>query len=103
MRVELLYFHGCPNWQPTKLLVERVANELDVDVDVEAIPVIDEDAVERLRFLGSPSVRVNHRDVEPGADQRSDFSLSCRLYSSGGRISAEPEEGWIRYALLEES
>jgi len=33
-----------------------------------------------LQFLGSPSIRFNGRDIEPGADERQDYGLGWRLY-----------------------
>ena len=43
----------------------------------------DEDA-RRLHFLGSPSIRVNGVDIEPGSDARRDYALACRMYGSSG-------------------
>ena len=40
-------------------------------------------------------------DVEPGAEERHDFAFSCRIYRSDGGASEQPEEGWVRDALLE--
>jgi len=54
---------------------------------------------EQARFLGSPSVRVNGVDVEPGADQRNDFGLKCRLYRSSEGQSGLPPQRWIADAL----
>ena len=53
--------------------------------------VSDLEAAERLRFLGSPTVRVHGRDIEPGADKRTDFALSCRVYRTDAGLAGEPE------------
>jgi hypothetical protein len=58
-----------------------------------------EDA-ERERFLGSPTVRVDGVDVDPGASEREDFGFECRLYRVDGETSPLPPEEWIRQALL---
>ena len=52
-----------------------------------------------MRFLGSPTVRVNGRDVEPGADDRDDYVFSCRIYRNQGGVSGQPDERWLRAAL----
>jgi hypothetical protein len=101
MRVEVLYFDGCPNWPRTHFVLDRLLDELGVQADVVPVHVADAEDAQRLRFLGSPTVRVDGRDVEPGADERTEFALGCRVYSSNGRISGEPDEQWIRTALLE--
>jgi hypothetical protein len=97
--VEILYFDGCPNHEPAQALVERVAAELRVDPAVELVEVADADAAAKLRFLGSPTVRIDGRDVEPGADERHQFVLSCRVYRTARGLAGQPDEAWIRAAL----
>ena len=102
-RVEILYFDGCPNHEPALALVEQVAAELGLQAEIELVEVADAGTATRLRFLGSPSVRVDGRDVEPGADERSDFVLSCRVYRSERGLVGQPEADWLRSALREAS
>jgi hypothetical protein len=99
--VEILYFEDCPNHEETRTLVERVAADLRIEPEIEKVEVEDAEAAQRLRFLGSPSVRVDGRDVEPGADARTDYVLSCRVYRREGWFSGQPEEQWVRHALAE--
>ena len=100
-RVEMLYFEGCPNHEAARALVERIAAELRVEPEIHALEVPDTDAAAKLRFLGSPTVRVDGRDVEPGADERHEFVLSCRVYRRERGFSGQPQEAWIRGALAE--
>jgi len=100
-RVEILYFEGCPNHQETRALVERIAVELRVDPEIDMVEVPDADTARSLRFLGSPSVRVNGCDIEPGADGRSDGSFSCRVYRSDHGLARQPAEAWLRDALVD--
>ena len=57
-----------------------------------------EDA-EALRFLGSPSVRVDGHDVEHGAHERVTFALGCRVYRTDEGLKPLPAEAWIRAAV----
>lgn len=100
-RVELLYIEDCPNYEHTRAVVEQLAGELALRPEVELILVQNAAAATRLRFLGSPTVRVDGRDVEPGADELRTFAHACRLYERGGRLAGEPDESWIRRALTE--
>lgn len=100
-RVEILYFEGCPNHEPARALVERLATQLHVEPEVELVEVADPDAAVALRFLGSPTVRVDGVDVEPGAQERRDFAFSCRIYRGEGGASEQPQESWVRDALIE--
>lgn len=98
-RVEILYFAGCPNWVAARELVERVADEMRVGVDLRLVEVGDPGDAERLRFLGSPTIRVDGHDVEPGADQREQFQYACRVYRTDAGLAGEPTVAWIRAAL----
>ena len=59
----------------------------------------DDDA-QRLKFPGSPTIRVNGSDVDPtGADQMA-AALTCRVYHlEDGRFSPVPSKEMIRRAL----
>jgi hypothetical protein len=61
----------------------------------------DEEA-QRLRFLGSPTVRVDGRDVEPGVDARDDFGLKCRLYRTQEGLTGALAEELLLAALAAE-
>jgi hypothetical protein len=98
---EILYFEGCPNHQDARRLVERVATELRIDADIADVEVPDAEAATRLRFLGSPTVRVNGQDVEPGSEERTDYVFACRIYRAEDGVSGEPDERWVRQALVE--
>jgi hypothetical protein len=100
-RVEILYFEGCPNHEPARALVERVATQLRLEPEIRFVEVADPDAAAALRFLGSPTVRVNGLDIEPGAGERCDFALSCRIYRSERGVTEQPHESWVREALTE--
>ncbi len=80
MMIEVLYFAGCPNVEPTLSLADEVLSQLGLSADVRKVEVRSPEDAERLCFLGSPSVRVDGRDIEPGAESRKEYALSCRIY-----------------------
>ncbi len=80
MRIQVLYFEGCPNHLPTVDLARHVVAELGLDAEVEEVEVTSGDDAVGLRFLGSPTVLVDGADIEPAARDRSDFGFSCRTY-----------------------
>ena len=98
--VEVLSCDGCPHAEPVFELVERLVAELGLAASIVPVVIRDSEAAAERRFLGSPSVRVNHCDIEPGADERSDYVLSCRLYRSAVGLAGQPDEQWLREALL---
>ena len=99
VQIEVLGFAGCPNTQPTLALVRRVVASTRAEAVVEQIEVETQEQAEVLRFLGSPSVRINGSDVEPGADARDDYAFSCRLYRTEAGLQGQPDERWLRAAL----
>jgi len=100
--VEVFYFDGCPNHLPALALVERVAGELGLEPKLRLVKVANQEAAQRLRFLGSPTIRVGGRDVDPFAEERSDYGLSCRVFRTEAGIAGHPDERWVRDALTRE-
>jgi hypothetical protein len=100
-QIEVLYFDGCPNHEAAQALVERVAAEFQLDMTPHLVEVPDAETATTMRFLRSPTVRVNGRDVEPGAEERTDYVLACRVYRGEGGFSGQPDERWVREALAE--
>ena len=96
MRIEVFYFDGCPNHAPTVERVKQMAVALGVQEKVEEIKVTSLDQAQQLRFLGSPTVRVNGVDIDPSARQRTNYGLSCRVYSG---VSGVPPDDLIMAAL----
>jgi hypothetical protein len=97
--VEVLTFEGCPHSLPAVELVERVLAESGIAATVRRVDIPDAATAVEKRFLGSPTIRVNGRDIEPGADGRDRFVLSCRLYRTSAGVKGEPDERWLREAL----
>jgi hypothetical protein len=96
----VLYVEHCPCVSAALLLVRRVCAELGLDAQVRAILIPDQAAAERARFLGSPTVRVAGRDVEPGVELAGEYTLECRLYRHEHRLAGYPQERWVREALV---
>jgi hypothetical protein len=98
--VELLYWSGCPS-HPRALADLREAMALEgLDPDAIAVREVDsEEQAERERFVGSPTIRIDGRDVRPpGPDEP--YGLTCRVYRRrDGRISPTPDREDVRDAL----
>jgi hypothetical protein len=99
MKIELLYFDGCPGHERLLPSLRELAAQHGVELEQRHIRTLEE--AEEARFLGSPSVRINGRDVEPGAEQRTDYGLKCRLYRSSDGQSGLPPRDWLDRALRE--
>ena len=98
--IEVLYVQDCPHYRETLALVDRVRGELGIDAELRTTLVVDQAAAEQARFAGSPTVLVDGRDVEPGSEPVTEYVLGCRLYRLEHRFVGQPEERWVREALV---
>lgn len=99
MTIEILYFDGCPNHEALRLRLEELLERTLAPTAVQLVAVPDDEAARRERFLGSPTLRVNGRDVQPGADARTDFGHKCRVYHTPHGLGGLPSDRWILAAL----
>ncbi len=99
MEVELLWWRGCPSAERAIEIVREEMGAAGLEPDELRVREIRDDAeAEREAFPGSPTIRVDGRDVrDPGDDQ---IGLTCRVYRlRDGRISALPDRADIADAL----
>jgi hypothetical protein len=96
MRVQLLYFPGCPNVELARQALRRALEACRLPIDVEEVDVSAPHTPEPLRGWGSPTILIDGADV---AGQAPGSGASCRLYSDGESIRAVPSEAIIQAAL----
>ena len=88
--IELLYFAECPNYRHTLDVLRDLLRAEGIPPDVRLVAVETDEEVLRQRFYGSPTVRVNGRDVVQ-APEGATPALACRMYgTAGGRLSPYP-------------
>ncbi len=99
VRIELLYWEGCPSYPEARELLEQVLAERGIEAEIEMREVTTDEEAEALRFPGSPTIRVDGRDIDPaGAGARP--ALTCRIYHlPGGRVSPVPSREMIEEAI----
>jgi hypothetical protein len=99
MRIEFLWFDDCPNHDDARALLDAVLEERGLDVSVESVNVPDLATGERMLFPGSPTIRVNGVDVDPGYVDEGDYTPRCRVYATSEGLRGVPERGWIEAAI----
>ena len=97
-KVEFLYFKECPGHAQALVNLRAALRESGIKADLVLINVTSEEQAEKAGFQGSPSIRVNGKDLE-GRDDGS--SYSCRVYQIGGKITPTPTKEFIREKLRE--
>ena len=100
MRIELLFWAGCPSHGKALRELQEVLRESGYDPEAVIVREIktDDDAASE-GFVGSPTIRIDGADVQPLADEPT--GLTCRIYRRrDGRISPTPDPADVREAVL---
>ncbi len=98
MKVEVLYFDGCPTYRAAARTLRTVLAEAGVEACIELVAVNTDEGARRLRFPGSPTIRVDGRDLFP-APEREDWRLGCRVYMTPRGLRGYPTADMLREAL----
>ena len=84
MQIELPYFDSCPSWEMGLQNLKSAMQLEAIVADVDLVEIHDDIKVTRLKFLGSPSFRVDGHDLWP--EECEIYSLSCRVYPTPAGI-----------------
>lgn len=101
VQVQLLYTDGCPNAEAYAPRLRALLADEGINAPVRRRLLTSDEQARQEQFLGSPTVRINGRDVDPAAQGRLDYGLSCRLYSAPDGLRGTPPDEWITDALRE--
>jgi hypothetical protein len=99
MRVELLFWEGCPSHPKALAELRSAMEEFGLDPGEVSVREIDSDEqAQREGFIGSPTIRLDGVDIDPQSAEP--FGLTCRIYRlRDGRISPTPDPADVREAL----
>jgi hypothetical protein len=100
VKVEVLYVAECPSHPAAVKMVKDVLAAEGVATEVHEVLVRDEGMASKLEFLGSPTIRVNGRDVGGETRKAQSFALSCRLYPGSKQVGLPPA-AMIHRAVIE--
>jgi hypothetical protein len=99
VKIELLYWEECPSYPEANALLEEVLEEHGIRAPIEMREVRTRDEAVELEFPGSPTIRVDGRDVDP-VGAASPPALACRVYRlPDGRPSPVPSRQQLEEAL----
>ena len=92
MKVEVLYVAACPSHPAAVKMVKEVLAAQGIAAEVDEVLVRDEQMAGELKFPGSPTIRIDGRDVVGESKTPKNFALSCRLYPGSTHIGLPPAE-----------
>lgn len=94
MKIELLYFDGCPSWQTALENLKVALQQEDISEPITMLEIKDDEQAAQEKFLGSPSIRINGRDL--WFENRENYSLSCRVYGTPAGVKGYPTVDMLR-------
>jgi hypothetical protein len=99
MKIELFYFGGCPSYRKAADNVREALRLEGIAEDVVLAPVENEADAQAKRLIGSPTVRINGRDIEGADADGRGYGLGCRIYQDEQSIAGWPSVALVRRAL----
>ena len=97
--VELLWFADCANHPVARRMLEEVIEEIAPGTPIRDVDATDAATAQRLRFPGSPTIRVDGLDVDPSYVDPGEYTPRCRLYRTDAGLGGLPDRRWIENAL----
>lgn len=100
MKVEVLYISECPSHPAAVKLIKDVLAAKGIAASVQEILVQDGGMASKLEFTGSPTIRINGKDVAEETKTSGRFAVACRLYTDSKQVGLPPVE-WVFRAVTE--
>jgi arsenate reductase (thioredoxin) len=94
MRIELLYTPDCPNLHQVRVLLRETIQSLGLDLSPREIKISGPLKAEEEAFPGSPTIRIDGRDLEPESAQI--VTSGSRIYKTGAGV---PEGQLLKFKI----
>lgn len=99
VKVELLYFEGCPHWRRVEDRLVSLRAELGFQLSRTRVSTPEQ--AERLGFTGSPTIRVNGAD--PFAVRKAFVGFACRIYDTPAGPAESPTIEQLRTVISQQA
>ncbi len=100
-KIEFFFWEECPSHHQCYERLEDAMREEGIKAPIVRIEVTTDETARELEFLGSPTILIDGRDIDPQPGGEVYYGLTCRTYRhEDGRISPLPSKETIRRALL---
>jgi hypothetical protein len=92
VRIEVLFVRNCPHHPAAVKELKAVLSAEGVADEIQEVEVKDAKSAEEFKFQGSPTIRINGRDIAGEIPSPESFALACRLYPGATKIGIPPAE-----------
>ena len=99
MKVEVFYVPDCPHHPRVIQVLRNVLLAEGIEAGIQEVAVRDSRAAREFKFRGSPTIRINGRDVAGESPEHGLYALACRIYPGAKEAGVPPVE-MIRRAVL---
>jgi hypothetical protein len=100
VHIEILAREDCPSRGMAIAVVEKVVDETGIPARIDIVDVMTEADARSYLLPGSPTVRVEGRDVDRRRNGQLEFSIGDRVYRTDRGLAGWPDAEWVREALL---
>lgn len=73
--IEALFAPNCGSRDATLLMINEVSRIQAVRIDIKETTISSTPEANSSKFLGSPSIRINGKDIEPESIEKSDYGF----------------------------
>ena len=92
MKIEVFYVPDCPHHPSAVKQLRNVLSAEGVLTEINEVAVTDAKAAAEYRFRGSPTIRINGRDISGESHSPLSFALACRMYPGAKEAGVPPLE-----------
>lgn len=95
-KVKILRNQNCHVWEEALGVVKDVLEDKGIRYQLSEEVITDKEEAKMKGFSGSPQVIINGQDVDPDADDITNYNVEgCRLYLYEGEVYEHPPKGMI--------
>ena len=98
MKIDLLYFDGCPSWQKALENLRTALKDEELHISIVPIEIKSDAEASAAKFLGSPSFQLDGQDLWP--EERSSYSMICRVYKTTEGLKGWPTVEMFRQKFI---
>ena len=99
MKVEVFYVLDCSHHPRVVQELRNVLLSEGILEEIHEVAVSNSSAAREFKFRGSPTIRINGRDVAGESPEHELYALACRIYP-GAKEPGVPPVDMIRRAVL---
>lgn len=79
--------------------VQQVIDRLGVNAKVREVKLTQDNDPAAMKFLGSPTVLIDGRDIDPAQREGASYGFGCRTFDGAGMPPMEMIEHAVREAM----